>query len=215
MVIVGNNVPGSLLSLLSARNTAFASQRNYNKEKSSFLSFQPKFVSQRKTNHLPPPSSTMSDALGMFLHDLVSCTGKPGARISIISDNARRMQNSDFDCSSQRRRGVSRSASTPLNHMASRWESSSSFDSNISGTSPGRHRQAVNEQKSRWASESSSGFAPKLTRPKREHEKDLALLSPVHDTGKLRNKQSTSALKNLTKDRTIANLPKSLRSLPY
>ena len=157
----------------------------------------------------------MSDALGIFLHDLVACSGKPGARISIISDNARRMQDSDFDASARRRRGVLRSASTPLDHMASRWDTASNFDSNISGASPIRNHPTLKEQTSRWESESSSGRAPKLTRPKRDDDNDLTLLSPVHDTGKLRNKHAVVPMKHLSKERTTSNLPKSLRSLPY
>ena len=162
----------------------------------------------------------MNDALGTYLNNLVTCSGNPRGRVSvlIISDNARKMQDCDFDGDAPgRTRGMRRSSSTPLNHMASRWESASSFDSKICGTSPVRSKPTLPREKaSRWESETTSGLAPKLTRPRREMDADLSFLSPVHDTGKLRNKHSMGTFKNMTKtDHSTASLPKSLRSLPY
>jgi hypothetical protein len=150
----------------------------------------------------------MSDALGSFLNQLIVCSGKPGSSVSIISDNARPMQDPDMQSGARRRRAPGRSASTPLNHMASRWEAASSFNAFHDA---GNTQQRNFDRKSRWESETPSTSAIKLTRPTRESTDGL--LSPFHDTGKLTKKHSST--KNLKKEMSTANLPKSLRSLPY
>ena len=149
----------------------------------------------------------MSDALGQFLNDLIVCRGKPGVHISIISDNARRVQDADFVSNARRRRAPRRSVSTPLNHMSSRWESSFGL------TGEKSLQQTTTGRSSRWESDSlASSGTIELKRPKRDFS-DSSRRNPEDSRQKL--KALNSSTKTMKREMTTSSLPKSLRSLPY
>lgn len=170
----------------------------------------------RSKNRLPPLQDgtiNMSEALRTFFQELRVQSGRPARHISIISDNAKRMQNPELT-TRRRRAAPGRSVSTPLNHMSARWEAASSPDLNSKKGSP-----SILDRKSRWESGSSSKgpeLAPKLTQRRSRVSsttEEANGLSPCHDIGKLR--QRSPGGKALKKDLSTTSLPKSLRSLPY
>lgn len=151
----------------------------------------------------------MSDALGQFLNDLIVCRGKPGVHISIISDNAKRVQDADYVSNARRRRAPRRSVSTPLNHMSSRWESSFGL------TGEKTLQQSTNGRSSRWESDGlASSRTIELKRPKRDYFADSSRRYPDQDTRR-QLKALNSGTKNMKREMTTSSLPKSLRSLPY
>ena len=150
----------------------------------------------------------MSDALGQFLNELIVCRGKTGVRISIICDNAKRVQDADFVSTERRRRAPRRSVSTPLNHMSSRWESSFGL------TGEKSLQQSTGTRPSRWESDSLASSRPiELKRPKRDYFSDSSRRHPDQDTK--RQLKSLNGAKNMKREMTTSSLPKSLRSLPY
>lgn len=152
----------------------------------------------------------MSDPLGLFLHELIVCVGKSGVSISIISDNAKRVQDADFVRNARRRRAPGRSASTPLNHMSSRWEPTFGLaDDKSFHRSPGG-------RKSRWESDCMmSAPTIEMMRPKRPLYKEGRSLPLVCDDNAKTQLKSPTILKNIKMEVKSSNLPDSLRSLPY
>ncbi len=142
------------------------------------------------------------------MNDLIVCAGRPGVRISIISDNAKRVQDADFVKGARQRRAPRRSASTPLDHMSSRWEPS------FGPTDEKSLHQSDEGRKSRWESHSiASARTIELMRPRRESFRDVASRFSDHDTSM--QLKSHNTLKNHSTEMATSKLPKSLRSLPY
>jgi hypothetical protein len=164
----------------------------------------------------------MSDALCTFLNELMVTSGRNKKHFSIICDNAKI---TDMPVNGQKkRRAPHRTVSTPLDHMASRWEPSSSFDSvnPSTGTSPLRSN---NGRKCRWESMSekqTSADSPllgPLAQPRRKATPTSDDANRLRDFGMMRSpkggtfKMSRKGQDTYTMSR--ASLPKSLRSLPY
>jgi hypothetical protein len=169
----------------------------------------------------------MCDALSSFLNELMVTSGGKKKHISVICDNAKI---TDMPVNGRKkRRAPRRSVSTPLDHMASRWETSSSFDfdsvNQSAGTSPIRSNN--NERKCRWESmsekqTSADSLLGPLARPRRrttDASKKPEDANQLRDFGKMR-KSKGGSFKMSRKVQDVstmntASLPKSLRSLPY
>jgi hypothetical protein len=168
----------------------------------------------------------MSDALSTFLNELMVTSGRKKKHFSIICDNAKI---TDMPVNGRKkRRAPRRSVSTPLNHMASRWEPSSSFDFNSVnpsvGTSPFRSNHG---RKCRWESmsekqTSADSLLGPLARSRKKIPDTRTMdedANRLRDFGKMRApKGGTFKMSKKVQDISTmsgASLPKSLRSLPY
>jgi hypothetical protein len=139
----------------------------------------------------------MSDALGLFLNDLMVTSGRQAIQISIISDNATKMHLPQVDGGTRRAPG--RSISTPL-HLMSRWESQSKFDCNsMDNPSAGLSPIQSIEKKCRWENmpdvrDRLRSMGP-LARPQRQISEDTS-----QD-----DKRRTSSSRRKTSDSTLSD----------
>jgi hypothetical protein len=171
----------------------------------------------------------MSEALGLFLNDLMVMSGRQTSQISILSDNATKMHLTQVD--GRTRRSPGRSISTPL-HLMSRLESQSKLDCNsMDNQSAGMSPIRSNEKKCRWESMSDvrdrlRSMGP-LTRPQRQISQETSQ-DDKRRTSSSRRKTSDSTLsdKLITQKAAafcvcgkevngVTPLPQSLRKLSY